>query len=374
MMRKIAVLIVSAWMLQATPMPACSLCGSMSRNNSLAFEFEQAHVVVYGHLANPKLTTGSGKGTTEFYVDRIIKDDSTFPRDKMLLLSRYLPILDIKSPPKYVMFFHTPKQGLQPYWGKEITAPDVLKFVVELQKFRDDPEKTLLHAAKHFDDPDQAVADEAFLIFAKADDKLIAQHAKKLDPKNLRKLVKTPDLEPERLSMFAYLLGACGNNDDAELLRSRLQNPLPGDHKAFEGILAGYITMRPKEGWAFVQETLKNDKKSFLLRFASLRTMRFFYNANTAEAAPQVMHGLSLAIGQPDISDIAIQDLLKWKRWDHTKQIVACWDRPSHQSAIIKQSLVRYAMACPGPEARVLVERARRQDPELVRDLEAELK
>jgi hypothetical protein len=36
--------------------------------------------------------------------------------------------------------------------------------------------------------------------------------------------------------------------------------------------------------------------------------------------------------------------------------------------------MVRYALACPQPEARALLERVRRQDPELVRHLEAELK
>lgn len=371
-MRKNVLVMVSVLMVQASSAVACSLCGTMSRNNSLAFEFEQANVIVYGHIANPKLTTNSGGGTTEFHVNQIIKDSAGFPRDKMLLLSRYLPILDPKSPPKFVMFFHAPKKSLQPYWGKEIAAPGVLNFVAELQRYRNDRGNMLLLAAKHFDDADQAIADEAFMVFAKADDKLIAGHAKKLDPTNLRKLIKAGELEPERLSMFAYLLGACGKDDDADLLRSILKNPQPRDYKAFEGIMAGYLTIRPREGWAFLHETLKSDKQSFLLRYAALRTMRFFYNANSAENWPRVSPNLALAIVQPDLSDIAIQDLLKWKRWEHTKLIVSCWDRPSHRSAIVKQSIVRYAIACPQPEARVLLDRARRQDPELVRDLEAE--
>jgi hypothetical protein len=341
---------------------------------SLANEFENAQVIIYGHLANPMLTTKSGGGTTEFHVDQIIKDDPAFPRQKMLLVPRYLPVLDPKSPPKYVMFYRSPKQSLEPYWGKEIANPAVLEFVAELHRLRGDPAKRLLHAAKHFDHPDPLVADEAFLVFAKADDKLIAQTARKVDPEKLRKLVKDPAVEPERLSMFAYLLGACGNGDDVELLRSLLKNPAPRHFKSFEGILAGYIALRPQEGWTFVQETLKSNKQAFLLRYAALRTMRFYYNANPEGAAPQIMQGLYQAIAHADVADIAIQDLRIWKRWDHTKLIVSCWDKSSHQSAIIKQSIVRYALACPLPEAHTLLDRVRRQDPELVRDLEAELK
>jgi hypothetical protein len=249
----------------------------------------------------------------------------------------------------------------------------VLDFVAQLHKLRGDPAAMLMHAAKHLDHANADVADEAFMVFAKTDDKVIAQNAKKLSPVNLRKLVKDPDLEPERLSMFAYLLGACGNADDAELLKSLIKNPPRRFYKAYEGILAGYITMRPEEGWAMANETLKNDKHSFLLRFATLRTLRFFYNAKPEEAGPRVLASLAVAIAQPDVADIAIEDLRVWKRWDHTKDIVTCWTKKGYQGPLFRQTIVRYALACPLPEARALVERARREDPDLVRDVEQEL-
>jgi hypothetical protein len=102
--------------------------------------------------------------------------------------------------------------------------------------------------------------------------------------------------------------------------------------------------------------------------------MRFYYNAKPEEMGPRVLNAMSLAIGQADMADLAIEDLRKWKRWEHTKQIVACWELKNYQTPLIRQSIVRYSLACPQPAARELVERARRQDPELVRDLEQELK
>jgi hypothetical protein len=378
-MRIYATPLLAALLLFPCPALPCDLCGTMSRRNSLAFEFEQATVVVYGHLANPRFESKPGRppgsGTTEFHVDKIIKDDPAFPRQKMLTVSRYLPVLDAKSPPRYVMFYRSPKEGVEPYWGKEIASTAVLEFVAELHRQRDDPKKMLLYAAKHFDDKDANVADEAFMVFAKASDKMIAQTAKELSPATLRKLIKDEELEPERLSMFAYLLGACGDAKDAELLRSLLANPVQRNNKAYEGILAGYITMKPKEGWKFALEGLqKTDQKTFLLRYATLRTMRFFYNAKHDEFAPQVMQGLGLAIANADVADIAIQDLKGWKRWEHSKLILSCYDKASHKSAIVQNSILRYAIACPQPEAKALVERVRKQDPELIKYLEEELK
>jgi hypothetical protein len=369
-MRRILVLIL---LLLPCPALACDLCIGASRRISLAQEFEQAQVVVYGHIANPQLDFKTGRGTTEFHFDKIIKDDATFPRQKMVVLSRYLPILDAKETPRYVMFYRLPAKNLEPYTGRQIASPAVLEFIAELQKQRKDPVQGLVFAAKHLDHADPNIAEEAFLAFAQADNKLIVKTAKLLAPANVRQLLKTPDLEAEKLSLYAYLLGSCGGADDAELLRTLLKSSSPRSYKAYEGILAGYITMRPKEGWAYAHDLLKNEK-NFLLRYAALRSMRFFYNANPEENATQVMKGMETAISHADVADIAIQDLSKWKRWEHTKLIVACYDKASHKSPIVKSSIVRYALACPQPEARALVERVRRQDPELLKYLEEEMK
>src|SRR5438132_11144266 len=117
-----------------------------------------------------------------------------------------------------------------------------------------------------------------------------------------------------------------------------LKNQSPRHYKAYEGILAGYITTRPTEGWAFAQDILKNPKQEFLWRYSTLRTMRFFYNAKPDETAAQVLKGLGSAITHADVADIAIRDLKGWKRWEHTKLILSRWDKKSHNSEIIRQS------------------------------------
>jgi hypothetical protein len=169
-------------------------------------------------------------------------------------------------------------------------------------------------------------------------------------------------------------LGACGDAGDVETLRALLKNPAPRLFRAYEGILAGYIMLQPRDGWAFTHDTLKDAASPFVLRYAALRTMRFFYNANEQQNAKIVLDGAALAIAHADVADVAINDLMRWKRWEHTKLIVGCYDKVSHKSPIVKNSLVRYALACPQPEAKALVERVRRQDPELIRYLEEELK
>ena len=117
-----------------------------------------------------------------------------------------------------------------------------------------------------------------------------------------------------------------------------LKDSAARNYKAYEGILAGYVTIRPKEGWAFAQDLLKNEK-NFALRYAALRTMRFFYNARPEDGAAEVLKGMETAIVHADVADIAIQ-ICAVERWDHTKLIVACYDKQSHKSPIVKNSIV----------------------------------
>jgi hypothetical protein len=341
----------------------------------LVQEIDSAHAVLYGRLANDKIGAQPGTGTTEFHVEKIIKDHADLPRQQMILLSRYVPILDVKNPPRYLMFFTDPKKNGEPYTGKQVDSTAILDFLAEYQRQRGNAVQALLVAANYVDHADPLVAEQAFLTLAHASDRQLGEAARNLSPQKLRKLVNTPNLEPERLGLYAFLLGASGKSEaaDADHLHKLLQNPSERNFRSFEGVLAGYIAMRPREGWAFAIDTLKKDKQSFLMRYATLRTLRCYYNAAPEVYGPQVLQGLEHALAQPDIADIAIRDLCKWKRWDLTPRILANYDRTTHQSPIVKNSIVRYALACPLPEARTLVERVRRQDPALIRDFEEEL-
>ena len=67
----------------------------------LVVEYQSADAVIYGRLANPKFGAG-GMGTTEFHIENVLKTHADLPKQQMVLLSRALPILDAKNPPRYL--------------------------------------------------------------------------------------------------------------------------------------------------------------------------------------------------------------------------------------------------------------------------------
>jgi hypothetical protein len=370
--------VITAGMLLALllPCPAlpCSLCGSL-RREPLTQEYERASAVVYGRLANPKLDSNlTGTGTTELHIEKVIRGEPALAGAKVIALSRYLPVLDAKEPPRWLIFLNPHQGKLEATGGRPLQAPALLDYLQGLDKLSsDDRQGRLLYAARHFDAADSALAEEAFLEFARADDREVAEAARRLEPERLRRLLRQPDLEPERLSLFAYLLGACGGPADADFLLALIQQPDERGARPLEGLLAGLIALRPSEGWRLTFALLGDDQALLLRRFGAVRTLRFCHNSRPAETRAQVLHGLSLIIPRGELADMAINDLRSWQIWDLTPLVLAQYTKPSHDSPIVKNSIVRYALACPRPEARGFVEQVRRTEPRLVRELEEDL-
>jgi hypothetical protein len=142
---------------------------------------------------------------------------------------------------------------------------------------------------------------------------------------------------------------------------------------ALDGLLSGYINLRPREGWDLAVSILGDGKKSFTQRFSVARALRFYHAWKPAETKVQVLRGLAAMIPDGEVADLAIDDLRLWKLWDLTPLVLAQYGKRSHDAPIVRRTILRYALSCPLPEAKRLVDDVRRRDPGLIRDLEESL-
>src|SRR5262249_32757671 len=206
-----------------------------------------------------------------------------------------------------LLFADVYKDSLDAYRGVPIKTAAGVEYVKQVLKL-DPKNKTenLLFFFKYLENPDKEIANDAFMEFAKATDVEIGEVAKKLSADELRGWLKSKDTPPERIGLYAFLLGACGTKDDASLLESLLRENSERTVKAFDGILAGYIHLRPKEGWELAMATLKDDKKSFEVRLSVVRTLEFFYRYKPKEKKANVLKGLERKLVRADLGAEAL--------------------------------------------------------------------
>jgi len=359
-----------------SPAPACPFCPSAGQ--TLLGEVNQAHLIVFGTLSNAQRDPNEfGKGTTDLDIEVVVKDHEYLKGKKKITLPRYVPP-DPKNKSKHLIFCEIYKGELDPYRG-EAVAPDsqiatYLKGAIDL-KDKDMPTR-LAYFFKHFGSPDWAVSGDAFQEFSNAEYKDVRAAASKFDPDQVLKMLKDPGTSIARLGLLGLIFGHCGKGEaHAKALRSMIDDPKVKQATGLDGLLAGYVLLDPKEGLAFLAGTIKDPKEDFLVRYAALRCLRFFweYREDTLKKADIVAAVLPL-VDQPDIVDLAVEDLRKWEQWDLAPRLIGLFDKPTHDASIIQRSIIKYALSAPATSkectAFLAKLRADEKQAERVRDLE----
>jgi hypothetical protein len=349
---------------------ACTYCTpDIQQRQTLRQDARQAKFVVYGTLSNPRLNGDMG-GSTDLNVEHVVKDDPARGKQQVITVSRYVPV-DAKNPPRFLVFCDINNGRIDAYRGVPIKNTAVVEYLRGALAIPEkDRTKSLLHAFGHLDSSDPDVAADAFLEFAKATDQEIGEVARHLKPEKLRKLMTDPKTPAERLSVFAFLLGACGTKTDADLLSGMLAKNEERTAAATSGLLGGLIELRPQEGWEAVVRILKDPKRPFSQRLSALGALRFYHSWKPAETKTEVLRGLGALIEDGDMADMAIEDLRRWQWWELTQAILGQYGKPTHSAPLVRRAIIRYALCCPAAEATDFVKARRALESATVKEVE----
>src|SRR5262249_22643227 len=161
-----------------------------------------------------------------------------------------------------------------------------------------------------------------------------------------------------------------GTEKDAEFLKTLIDRPTDRTVSVLDGLLSGYVQLRGRAGWDVVVALLADEKRTYNERFAAARTLRFYQAWKPAEAKEQILRGRAVMVADGDLADMGIEDLRKHKLWDLTDLVLSYHGKDSHNTPIIQNAIVRYALDCASqngpPRAAAFVAVVRRQNPALV--------
>jgi hypothetical protein len=359
-------------LLLPAPLLACSLCnGNFQQTPTLRQEAAQtsARVIVVGTATK----SNANARTTLFRIDKVLRNDPALGKMTEVTASRYIPT-DEKTQPRFLLFCDVVNKTLDPYRGVPLRSAEAIEYVQKaIARDARDPVANLAFFFRYLEHSDKEVAADAFLEFAKASDQEIGQAARKLSPDKLRGWLLSKDTPGERLSVYALMLGACGADRDAKVLADLLKDESDRIAAAYDGILGGYIHLRPREGWAQTLALLGDKEKGLTQRLAAVRTLHFYHGWKPKESREKVMEGMRIMLAQGDLADLAVEDLRRWEIWDLTRPILAVYGKKGYDAPLVQAAIIRYALCCKEAAARDFIAERRRSEPDLVKDIEAEL-
>jgi hypothetical protein len=357
------------------PAPSCSLCSNLQAP-TIREEAAQsaARLILAGTLDNPRLLPGGG-GATDLAITDVLRKDAWLAGRKSVELPRYLAVSDAKNPPRFLVFCDLLNDRIDPYRGLPMKNAESVAYVKKAIGL--DPRDRVRNLPFYFDyleNDDPEVAKDAFLEFAKATDAEIGRVAKKLSPEKLRGWLKNPQTPQEHLSLYAAMLGACGTAADATLLADLMRDGSERSTAAYDGLLGGYIHLRPREGWELATRTLREGKSPLLIRLGVLRTLRFYQGSQPTESRANIVQAMNATLQQGELADIAVEDLRRWKLWELTPAILDLYGKKGFDAPIMKRAIVRYALTCSDrDDAKRFVAEQRKREADLIQEVEESL-
>ncbi len=382
----------------AAELHACPFCATQGQ--TLSSEVGQADFIVLGTLKNAKRDPEDfSKGSTELDIATVVKAHPYLKDKKTIVLPRYVP-LDAKAGEgeKFLVFcsLYSPsadvgisavasvavladsgRATLDPYRGEQIKGNSELptylqQAIVAREK---DAVARLTFFFKYLDHGELVINTDALMEFGNAEYKDVRKLSATLPADKLLKWLKDPNTPASRYGLYGLMYGHCGTADDAAALKALIDDPEKAFSSGLDGLLAGYILLKPKEGWAHLSTILGDAKKDFTTRYAALKVLRFFWEYRPdVLKKEELMAAMKTLVRQEEIADLPIEDLRKWGAWEETAFVLQEATKPSHNKQIVKRAVLRFALdaAVDGKNtaAAAYVTQARKDDPERVKFVE----
>jgi len=322
---------------------ACPFCQE-NKGPTLVGDFKQADMVMVGKFIKAR----PGKAfeyESDFKVMEVLKPHAFLKGKDVITVPRYQ-----LNPNAFLIYADLFKGELDPYRGHELLDKgETLAYIKGAVKLADaPPQERLKYAFNYLQSDDYEVSLDAYREFAQADYKDYKDMAVNLPADTIADWLKSPKTAPYRYGLYASLLGHAGLKEASKygaMLKDMIEDPEKRKGSGIDGLLAGYAMLQPREALDYLKKNLANSKEEFLLRYACLRTARFMWEQRP-DLIPEkdLVECMVLVARLPDMSDFAIEDLRRWNRWESTPAILDLFEKSSHDTTLIKRSILRFAL------------------------------
>jgi len=203
-------------------------------------------------------------------------------------------------------------------------SPKAAEYVATLPAPDAPSKERLAFALSHFDQADKVVRGDSFAELARLVAADFERHRQLLPRDRLRAAVDDTETPGDRLGLYAYLLGLCGDESDTARLRRRLLAS-DGFATGADGIAAGYLLVAGERGLADLEtQVLARGETSPLLAAAVLEALGYFrVERPDAFRKDRLRRAACAGLLRLDAADLVVGYLAAGREWAALPDVVA---------------------------------------------------
>lgn len=374
-----ALVALTGWL--ATAVTACPFCSAPSL--TLTEQLAQSDAAALVHWVDAtKGSDANPAGDTTYEVVDVLKGSGDSPKKgQRITLARY------RAGQKGDLFLLMGTQGTVIEWSSPLEVTEAsYNYMAQAPSPESPTQERLAYFLKFVEYPDPLVANDAYAEFANAPYKDIAPLAGKLPREKVRAWVMNPDTPATRLGLYGLLLGLCGTDEDAALMKEKISESTQDFRLGIDGVMSGYLLLAGEEGLHLIDKTkLKNKQAPFSETYAAMQALRFMWTYAPARIdKARLRQSMRTLLDRPELADLVVADLARWKDWSVQDRLMELYGAEEYDIPSIKRAIIRYmlvstkdAPSADGVEQPDHVKKAkqhlavlRKMDPKTVREAE----
>jgi hypothetical protein len=212
----------------------------------------------------------------------------------------------------------------------------------------------------YLEDPDRHIADSTHSKLSGAPYAALQELASDLDADQLQTWIDDQSsAQNNRVALSVVLLGICGDQREADLVRKWIEQTSGGSHSAYiTALLTAHVELNGEDAVRFLEKAyIQNRDRTLGELIAAVDALRTHGQAGTRISRERIKTSLRLLLRErPPLAELVIDDFARWQDWSiapRLMQIHAGGKQPWNNALILK-----YMEACPLPNAKRFVENA----------------
>lgn len=334
---------------------ACPFCDAPAL--MMAEQIQLCDHLLLGRWTGGDKPTETRAGTARFEIVQVARSaGDRYQVGQMLELPQYIAGSDkltyaLMGPDDRPEEWHAPQEVTEAGW----------KYLAELPPPVTDPAKQterLAFAIGYLEHPDLLISNDAYAEFAAAPYEVIVPLKDRFPRENLRKWVMDPNTAVTRIGLYGLLLGLCGQEEDAVDMEKKILVPELDFRLGIEGVMAGYLLIRGEDGLKVLEDSKmrattcvnaagEEIKLPFSETYAAMQALRFMWTYEPDRIAKdRLKESMRLLLERPELSDLVIADLARWKDWQIQDRLMQMYDDEKFNIPAVKRAIVRFLYYC----------------------------
>ena len=331
---------------------SCPFCSAPSL--TLAEQMSQSDAVVLVEWVGGRKPTDEKAGQTTYRIKDIAQNSP-----KPVKVGDEISISRFRSADPGDLFVLMGTQGISMDWGSPLEVTESgYQYMTQSPSPEFSTEKRLRYFVKFLEFSDEIIADDAYAEFANAPYDDITKLSKDLPKEKIRQWIQDKDTPVTRLGLYGLLLGLCGDEEDAKLMKARIIEPSDDFRLGIDGIMSGYLLLTGAEGLSVLDETKlrattyktkSGEEKSlpFSETYSAMQALRFMWTyAGERIEKKRLRKSMRILLERPELADLVIADLSRWKDWEIQDRLMKMYDEEEYDIPSIKRAIVRFMFQC----------------------------